>query len=132
MRFLSAHGNLNEEELDRFTAENTDDHFAIGAISDDGPLATARFFRLDGGTRAEIAVTIIDPWQRRGLGHVLVRALVDTARERGITCLVALVHPGNAGMRRLLERLDARIVGSDDSEIEYVITLDPEDFRKSA
>lgn len=132
MRFLSAHGNLTEEELDRFTAKNTNDRFAIGAISNDGPLATARFFRINDSTRAELAVTIIDPWQRRGLGGVLMQALKDAAIDRGITDLIALVHSGNTGMRSLLDRQNARIIGNEDGEIEYEIALDLEHLKKSA
>ncbi len=126
-RFLSAHGELSEAELDRFTEQNTDDHFAIGAAAigtdADLPLATARFVRLDPkSTEAEFAITIIDSHQRLGLGTLMLRTLALSAQARNIAALVALIHRENAGMRVLLERFGG-FVRSGGAEEEWCLPL---------
>ena len=55
---------------------------------------------------AEIAVIVEDAWQGRGLGTRLLQHLVELARRQGFAEVVALVLSSNAGMIRLLERLD--------------------------
>ncbi|KIN69963.1 GCN5-related N-acetyltransferase [Sulfitobacter noctilucicola] len=108
-RFLAPHKALSEAELDRFAAEGTDNHFAIGAVSigtdADMPLGTARFIRTDADpTEAEFALTIIDSHQRAGLGILMFHALAQEAQRRGVTCLHALIHSDNTGMQKLLEK----------------------------
>ena len=44
---------------------------------------------------AEIAITIADRWQRRGLGRVLIRALAGDAYRHGIDTLTATVLAEN-------------------------------------
>lgn len=109
-RFLAAHGKLTDAELDLFTAQNTDDHFAIGAAAigtqQDMPLGTGRFVRLYPGSKeAEFALTIIDSHQRVGLGTLILSTLALAAQERGVTAFVALIHHDNTGIQKLLERL---------------------------
>ena len=51
-------------------------------------MGVARFIRLaDEPEVAEVAVTVIDAWQRRGLGTLLLEHLTDQARSQGITPL---------------------------------------------
>lgn len=106
-RFLAPHKGLSKAELDRFTATNTDAHFAIGAASlgvdQDMPVGTARFVRrTDMPTDAEFALTIIDSHQRLGLGGLLLRTLARVAHARGIDAFIALMHRDNIGMQKLL------------------------------
>ena len=53
----------------------------------------------------EVAVAVIDAKQRLGLGQLLLRALVDAARERGIRRFRATLLSENAPARSLLEGL---------------------------
>lgn len=53
-------------------------------------------------TAAEVAFVVEDAFQHHGIGSRLMRRLVDTARENGITEFVAEVLTGNAPMYRLL------------------------------
>src|SRR5262249_16837588 len=64
----------------------------------------ARFARLDDEPDvAEVAIAVIDERQRLGLGHVLLNALVDAARTRGIQRFRAMVLHENAPLRAPLE-----------------------------
>ncbi|HEX5303210.1 MAG TPA: GNAT family N-acetyltransferase [Streptosporangiaceae bacterium] len=53
-----------------------------------------------GGPRVtDVGVVVADPWQRRGVGAALMRALIGRAQARGVTALAMDVLPGN---RRVL------------------------------
>ena len=62
--------------------------------------------RPDDTSTAEVAVIVEDAWQGRGLGGRLLGHLVELARRQGFSEILALVLTSNAGMTRLLERLD--------------------------
>ena len=56
-----------------------------------------------GADEAEIALVVEDGWQRRGLGTILLSALLDHAGSRGITRFLAYVLADNQRMLRLIE-----------------------------
>ena len=74
LRFMVGKGGLSEAEVRFYTEPDGDHHYAIGAIVvTDGiereGIGTARFVRLDeDSTTAEVAVTVVDDWQRAGVG----------------------------------------------------------------
>jgi CRP-like cAMP-binding protein len=86
------------------------DHF-VWMVTDgeDGPVvADARFVRdQDDPTIAEIAFTVADAYQGRGIGTVLFAALAVAARVDGVTKFHARVLSDNLPARALLDRLDA-------------------------
>ena len=54
---------------------------------------------------AEVAVAVIDDWQRRGVGTLLLEVISARAREAGITTFTALMLATNAEMMDLFEQL---------------------------
>ncbi|MGM0574508.1 MAG: GNAT family N-acetyltransferase [Myxococcota bacterium] len=111
MRFLTAKDSLTDGELRYLTEVDCVDHVAIGASRLDvlgrvDPLGLARFVRLvDDPTAAEGAVTVVDSFQGRGLGRLLLSRLAEAALERGITRFRATALASNARIRALLEEL---------------------------
>jgi GNAT superfamily N-acetyltransferase len=107
-RFLSFRGRLTAGELAFFTELDHDDHDAVGAIDPDSGegLGVARLLRLphDRST-AEAAVTIIDGWQGRGLGKVLIERLCERAAARGVRRLRASLLASNRPMLALFEHV---------------------------
>ena len=86
------------------------DHFVwVVTNGEDGPVvADARFVRdQDDPTTAEIAFTVADAYQGRGIGTVLFAALAVAARVDGVTKFHARVLSDNLPARALLDRLDA-------------------------
>jgi protein lysine acetyltransferase len=86
------------------------DHFVwVVTDGEDGPVvADARFVRdHDDPAIAEIAFTVADAYQGRGIGTVLFAALVVAARIDGVTKFHARVLSDNLPARALLDRLDA-------------------------
>ena len=106
-RFLRPMSRLDGATLDYLTAIDGHRHLAVGAhagIHDDEQVGLARCVRLDDEPEtAEIAVTVLDPWQRRGAARVLVTELARGADAVGIRCFRALFRYDNLGVARLLQ-----------------------------
>jgi GNAT superfamily N-acetyltransferase len=106
-RFLSPKSSLSEAELHYLTELDNVDHLAIGVarvLENEAleALGVARFIRdRERPTVAEAAIVVVDDWQRRGIGKLLLARLGMAARERGITHFTADVLATNTGMREL-------------------------------
>jgi RimJ/RimL family protein N-acetyltransferase len=131
LRFFSPVPRLPESMVRRLTATDGWNHVAIVAetipLYDEPPepLGVARFIRLpDREDAAEIAVTVIDEMQGRGLGGVLIAALAELARKQGLTTFVASVLAENAAMNGLIRRLGAgRSVRNEHGVLVYEVAL---------
>ena len=54
--------------------------------------------------RAEMAFVVVDAWQGRGVGSILMRHLVKLASDAGLQELTADVLPENVPMRKVFEK----------------------------
>src|SRR5262245_56676508 len=128
MRFLTGKQELSRAELRYFTDVVHHNHEALAALdhADGRGVGIARYIRdAEDPHAAEIAVTIIDDWQGRGLGAELLARLSDRARSEGICRFTALVADDNVAMARLLRTISANVVGRGPGTVEYEITLMP-------
>ena len=128
LRFLMSKSNLTPAELRYFTEIDHHDHEALGALNpvDGRGLGVARYIRhAEDPEGAEVAVTVIDEWQRRGLGTELLNRLADRARQEGICHFTALVSSDNAGVQGLLREslVGARVTDRESGAVEYEIPL---------
>ena len=126
MRFLGVKKELSAAELRYFTDVDHHDHEALGALDRAGGhgVGIARYVRdADDPQAAEIAVTIVDDWQGRGLGTELLARLSDRARQEGIRRFTALADAGNVAVAALLGNAGARLVRRGRGTVEYEITL---------
>lgn len=55
----------------------------------------------DGGGTADVAVAVVDAWQRRGIGRRLLTAVAAVAEDIGYTALRGMVLPENVAMQGL-------------------------------
>jgi acetyltransferase len=108
LRFHAPVRELTVERLVRYTQIDYDREMAFVAIDASGDheeiRGISRYTRNPDGTSAEFGVIVEDAWQGRGLGHVLMQALEDTARARGLTQLIGLVLRENDEMGLLMQR----------------------------
>ena len=88
-------------------------------------IGVSRFCISDAGDSCECAIAVSDEWQGRGLGHLLMRHLIEVARQRGIKRMYSIDAVGNKEMRKLAADLGfERRVGHDNpSEIIYSLDL---------
>ena len=107
-RFFTAKPHLSEQTLAFLTDIDHHDHEALVAVAPgSGQLVgVARFIRIPAEPdQAEIAVTVSDSWQRRGLGTALLRELAQRAAEAGIGYFVAEILAENQPMLTLAHQL---------------------------
>lgn len=128
LRFLSGKSSLTAAELRYFTEIDHHNHAALGALNpaDGRGLGIARYIRnAEDPEVAEVAVTVVDSWQRRGLGTELLSRLADRARQEGIRRFTALVAAENTAVVRLLQDsgIGIRVTQCESGTVEYEITL---------
>jgi RimJ/RimL family protein N-acetyltransferase len=107
-RFMSHKKKLSDRELEFFTRLDHELHEAIGALgadSGDGAGVARMHRRPEDPSIAEAAVTVVDDWQGRGLGGVLLDRLTARARELGVRHFEATLFTTNKAMLRLFEKL---------------------------
>jgi len=106
-RFLSPMARLDPRWVDYFTQVDHRDHEALIAETQTGePVGVARYIRLrEDPTTAEVAVTVVDPWQGRGAGSALLERVARRAHEEGITTFRATCLAENRAMLDLLRAL---------------------------
>jgi GNAT superfamily N-acetyltransferase len=127
LRFLGGKARLSSADLRYLTTVDGHAHDALGAVDATGRgVGVARFVRLaaDAPT-AEVAVTVVDDWQRRGLGTLLLEELNQRARAEGIERYTALVSGENRAVVALLERVGAHVLSADAAAgtVEYEVDL---------
>jgi RimJ/RimL family protein N-acetyltransferase len=128
MRFLTGKKQLSSAELRYLTDVDHHDHEALVALNqaDGRGVGIARYIRhANDPHAAEIAVTIVDDWQGRGLGSELVTRLSGRARHEGIQRFTALVAEDNTAVARMLRHTSASLAGRGPGTVEYEITLTP-------
>lgn len=121
-RFLSPISELRPMDLVYLTEVDHHDHEALIAFDEESgePVGVARYVRsATDPRRAEFAVTVVDEWQRRGVGTALLQRLSERARQEGVKTFTALLLAENYEMRGLLEKLGRfRLKGGASSVIE--------------
>ena len=113
-RFLVPKQRLTDDELRYLCDVDQENHFALGAIREDGDgngdpvgLGIARFIRLPGvePPTAEAAVAVADEVHGQGLGRLLLLRLAAAAAERGIELFRCEVLASNTTMKALIDQL---------------------------
>lgn len=127
-RFLMVKNELTPAELRYFTDLDHHDHEAIGALDciDAGGVGVARYIRdAHDPEMAEVAVTVVDDWQGRGLGGALLHRLSERALQEGVRRFTALVSTDNSAMIAVLQRLRIELGGirREYDTLEYDIAL---------
>ncbi len=110
-RFLGGKPAVSAGALRRLADVDHHDHEALVAVTtDDGDdrkvIGEARWIRdKDDCALAEMAITVADDWQQRGLGTALADDLTRRAVEEGVDRFSADVLTDNSGIHRLIEHV---------------------------
>jgi acetyl coenzyme A synthetase (ADP forming)-like protein len=97
LRFFSPVPAPTAAHLERLTTVDYDAHMALVAQLGDDIVAVARYDRTD-TDEAEVAFSVQDDQQGRGLGTLLLEHLAVVARSNGITTFSADTLPNNSRM----------------------------------
>lgn len=127
-RFLAPLRRLTQGQLRYLTELDYDDHMAWGAVDlSVRPFrgaGVARYVRLDDDpASAEVAVTVIDAYQGRGLGTLLLTLLARTATANGIESFCGTVADDNRPMLGLLGQAGAAIAQLADQTSAVTVPL---------
>jgi GNAT superfamily N-acetyltransferase len=116
-RFLRPMGDLSPDLLDYLTRVDGKNHVALVAtresldLKDESGVAVGRFISLPDRKRcAEVAITVADACQGRGLGTLMLRALADEARRVDVDTFVAEMLGDHRAIPRLVKS-GAKVVG---------------------
>ncbi|MBQ9240480.1 MAG: bifunctional acetate--CoA ligase family protein/GNAT family N-acetyltransferase [Duodenibacillus sp.] len=109
MRFHKEASKITTEELIDFTQIDYDREVAL-CVEDDniyGPEihAVARFRTLPGTSQAEFGILVEDSCQGNGIGTILMKALEQEARARGLDSLTGYILADNKPMRAMMTKL---------------------------
>jgi GNAT superfamily N-acetyltransferase len=108
-RFLGSKKEFSSKELDYLTKVDGLNHYALGIEEIEGlerGIAVIRMIRTNTcPEESEVAVTIIDEFQRIGLGTFLLNLMICAAFERGVRRLSFNFMPTNEGIRHLIHRM---------------------------
>ncbi|MBN9043186.1 MAG: GNAT family N-acetyltransferase [Rhizobiales bacterium 62-47] len=120
-RFFAPKNSFSQKERSFFMKIDFSNHIALVALHEEGSehliVCGGRYIVTSPGT-AELALIVIDQWQGRGIGSLLLRHLIGIAQNRGVTKLIAEVLPENAAMLTVFRKFGFRTVpGSDPQTI---------------
>jgi GNAT superfamily N-acetyltransferase len=128
-RFLAGVPRLPEPYLRRIaTLPRTvwDAQLAVRDGYPDEVIGWVEFVRVGDPAEADIAILVLDAWQRRGVGRALVGSMLPRAAAAGIRRLHAEIDLSNEAARRLLasvlgrDRLTAQVA---DGLLHYTMSV---------
>jgi GNAT superfamily N-acetyltransferase len=134
-RFFTAKPYLSEPMLEHLVAVDRERHIAIAAFDpqrrssaggeDGAGVGVVRIIRHDAGAhRAEFSIAVIDAYQHRGVGRLLMEAAAVVSDLLGIRRLRGSVLAENVTMRRLAASLGAERTEVDDPAVlDYEVDI---------
>ena len=120
---MSLEARTDRARLERICNPQLDREIAIVAVVDDEIVGVGRLEDGLSMEKAEFAVLLVDDWQGRGLGGVMLKELIELAKKRGLVGIHAEIMPSNRGMRKLVKGMGFRVLDDYEEKTAFV-TLD--------
>ena len=133
-RFNSSVKQLTPSQLQYLTDIDCTNHYACGALviidRHTHGIGLARFVRLsENSDIAEFALTVIDEYQRQGVGKRLFAYLIEKARERGIGILRGYIQYDNDPMLSFMHRFEYRMKREGGNLLCTDIAISPNPYK---
>jgi acetyltransferase len=106
LRFGGAKTVLTPYDLEHLARVDATHHVLVALVRGE-PVGIARLVR--DGSSAEVAVEVVDDWQGRRVGTLLMERLAADARAAGIQRLHAVVGADNTASRALMRRAAVQV-----------------------
>jgi RimJ/RimL family protein N-acetyltransferase len=123
-RFFVVKRGFSDKEIAFFMNIDFANHVALVALGEE----EGRSVIIGGGRyvvtqpgQAEIAFVVIDAYQGKGLGTLLMRHLSIVARKAGLKELIAEVLPENAAMRKVFEKFGFQAQRRSDPQVLHLV-----------
>ena len=126
LRFANAKPHMSSRELNFLVDVGRREHRALLAVdpATGHGVGVVRYVQLrDEPSVAEIAVTVSDDWQGRGLGSTMVEQLIEQARDDGFSALRASVLAVNKRSIAMLLRTGFAPLAGHGTLREYQLAL---------
>ena len=122
-RFFAAKHEFSEKEAHFFLDIDFVNHVALVAVATENGrpaiIGGCRYVVVEPGC-AEVAFSVIDEYQKKGLGTALMRRLAAIGREAGLKELVAEVLSDNAPMLKVFERSGLAMTAKHEGTVVHV------------
>ena len=123
-RFFVMKRHFSEKERAFFMYVDFKNHVAIVALAEEAGskviVGGGRYIVFEPG-RAEMAFVVIDSWQGRGIGSILMRHLVRFASDAGLHELTAEVLPENTAMIKVFGKFGFKPAARRDPQILHLV-----------
>lgn len=111
-RFGVGIDSLSSQEIKYLSEVDHRTHVAWGATIGGEPAGVGRYFVMPEEGCAELALTVVDRFQRQGLGRSLFDVLTAVARHDGVPSFCFEVSSSNVPVKRLLRELTGQETSS--------------------
>jgi acetyltransferase len=126
MRFFSPLKQISRSMLVRLSQIDYDREIALCAFVGDGDvrklIGVARIIFMPDGKTGEFAVVVADDWHGKGIGSVLLKQAMISAKKYGLSEVTGLVLTNNAAMLAMGQKIGFRVARDPDSS-EYRLTI---------
>jgi ribosomal protein S18 acetylase RimI-like enzyme len=123
-RFFVMKRHFSDKERAYFMDIDFKNHVAIVALADEAGhnvvVGGGRYIVFEPG-RAEMAFVVIDTWQGRGVGSILMRHLIKIASAAGLNELTAEVLPENTAMKKVFGKFGFRAAPRRDPQTLHLV-----------
>jgi acetyl coenzyme A synthetase (ADP forming)-like protein len=132
LRFFSPVSAPTEAQLHHFTHVDYEDRMALVAELGDEIVAVARYDRPPDAEQAEVAFTVQDDQQGRGLATIMLEHLAAVARTHGIRRFTAETLPDNRRMLGVFRDAGFQVVREfADGVVHVTFPIDPTDASQA-
>ena len=112
-RFMANIAKIPRRQIQNFVYTDFRSEMAIvGTVPEahgEEVVAIGRYYLVPQTNRAEVAFTVHDDWQQRGIGTFLLKYLITIARQNGIAGFTAEVLRDNKAMLSVFQKSGCRI-----------------------
>ena len=125
-RFMNSIHELSQEMLVRFTQIDYHNEMALIAVRQlddrEDQIGVVRYTTNPDKKSCEFALVVSDQWRGRGIAHILMRNLMEIARDRDLEIMEGQVLADNTRMLELMTLLNFEIeIDAEDPSIRHVV-----------
>jgi acetyltransferase len=130
-RFMDMTRELSPQMLKQMTEIDYYNQMAVIAVVPshhyEVQVGVARYVVFPGSTECEFAIVIADGWQKMGIAHALMRILIKSAQERGLTKIIGEILASNNTMHQFVRNLGFHLETDalDPRQLRAVLDLKP-------